>query len=324
MQNENLLDIKNYSLSFILQNEKITALDNVSVSIKKNEIIGIVGESGSGKSSLGISILKLFENSRVQTSGQIYFENEDVLTFEANKLNSFRGKDVSMIFQEPMSSLNPVMKIGKQVSEALLIHKICSEKEAKEKTVNLLSEVGIKNAKERYESYPHELSGGMRQRVMIAMAVITHPKLLIADEVTTSLDITVSRQILSLIKRIQKENKISVMFISHDLSVIESIADKIAVMYLGNIVELNEKESLVQNPLHPYSKALFEISHCIREKDSAKKLPVIKGEVPSPNNKPKGCSFHPRCKECMDICKEKEPETFCVGNAKVACHLYKK
>ena len=317
-----LISIKDFSLTFNLDNEKLIAIDNVSFDIAKNSIIGIVGESGSGKSSLGLSILSLHQNDKVDYDGSIIFENKNILEFTNKELQHFRGKDVSMIFQEPMNALNPVMKIGKQIAEPLITHNICSESESKKLVIDMLNKVGMENAKERIHSYPHELSGGMRQRVMIAMSIITNPKLLIADEPTTSLDITISRQILSLIKNAHNEYGISVMFISHDLSVIEAIADRVIVMYLGKVLENSKKEDIVKNPLHPYTKSLFAIAHSIREKDNNSLLPVIGGEVPSALNKPKGCAFHPRCSECMPICKESLPKERIVGTSKVSCHLY--
>ncbi len=319
---QTLVSIKDFSLAFNLENGKLKALENISFDIAPSSIVNIVGESGSGKSSVGLSMLRLNEAHNVEYNGSILFENKNVLEFSQQELESFRGKTVSMIFQEPMNALNPVMKVGKQVEEALLVHGICSQKEAANLVVNMFNEVGITNAKERVESYPHELSGGMRQRVMIAMAVITKPKLIIADEPTTSLDITISKQILALIKSMHDKHNISIIFISHDLSLIETVSDYTIVMYLGHIVENAKTSEIIKNPLHPYTRALFSIANHIRERSSGGQLPIIGGEIASALNKPTGCVFHPRCKECMPICREVIPLEKSIGNTKVACHLY--
>ncbi len=318
-----LLSIKDFSLTFNLENGKLNALENISFDVGASSIVNIVGESGSGKSSVGLSMLRLNQAHNVEYNGSIFFEDKNILEFSPQELESFRGKSVSMIFQEPMNALNPVMKVGKQVEEALLVHNICSQKEAASLVVDMFNEVGITNAKERVHSYPHELSGGMRQRVMIAMAVITKPKLIIADEPTTSLDITISKQILSLIKSMHNRHNISVIFISHDLSLIETVSDYTIVMYLGHIVENAKTLDIMKNPLHPYTKALFSIANHIRQRSSGGELPVIGGEIPSALNKPTGGVFHPRCKECMPICREAVPIKKMIGSTKVYCHLYK-
>ncbi len=318
-----LLSIKDFSLTFNLENGRLKALENISFDVAASSIVNIVGESGSGKSSVGLSMLRLNEAHNVEYSGSILFEDKSILEFSQQELESFRGKTVSMIFQEPMNALNPVMKVGKQVEEALLVHNICSQKEAANLVVDMFNEVGIPNAKERVHSYPHELSGGMRQRVMIAMAVITKPKLIVADEPTTSLDITISKQILSLIKSMHDKHDISIMFISHDLSLIETVSDYTVVMYLGHVVENAKTSEIMKKPLHPYTKALFSIANHIRERSSGGELPVIGGEIASALNKPSGCVFHPRCRECMPICREVVPVEKTIGNTNVSCHLYK-
>ncbi len=315
-----LLSIKDFSLTFNLENGTLKALENINFDIAPSSIVNIVGESGSGKSSVGLSMLRLNEARNSEYSGSICFEDKNVLEYSQKELESFRGKTVSMIFQEPMNALNPVMKVGKQVEEALLVHNICSQKEAASLVVDMFNEVGISNAEERVHSYPHELSGGMRQRVMIAMAVITKPKLIIADEPTTSLDITISKQILALIKRMHDKHNISIIFISHDLSLIETMSDYTVVMYLGHVVENAKTSDIIKKPLHPYTKALFSIANHIRERSSGRQLPVIGGEIASAINKPTGCVFHPRCKECMPICREVVPTEKTIGSTKVSCH----
>lgn len=318
-----LLSIKDFSLTFNLENGKLKALENINFDVAASSIVNIVGESGSGKSSVGLSMLRLNEAHNTKYDGSIFFEDKNILEYSQQELQSFRGKTVSMIFQEPMNALNPVMKVGKQVEEALLTHNICSPKEASNLVVDMFNEVGIENAKARIHSYPHELSGGMRQRVMIAMAVITKPKLIVADEPTTSLDITISKQILSLIKSMHNKHNISVMFISHDLSLVQNLSDYTVVMYLGHIVENAKTSDIIKNPLHPYTKALFSIANHIRERSSRGELPIIGGEIASALDKPKGCVFHPRCKECMPICREVVPTEKTIEDTKICCHLYK-
>ena len=302
-----LLEIENLQTEF---NGK-KAVKGVSFSIGEGEVLGIVGESGSGKSVSALSIMRLIERPGKISDGKVIFhENEeeiDLLKLSEKELEQILGNRISMIFQDPMTSLNPVLSIGYQLAETLRVHRGLSKKVAKGEAVNLLKRVGIVNASERINHYPHEFSGGMRQRVMIAMAIACQPKLLIADEPTTALDVTIQAQILKLLRELKREFGMSIIIITHDLGVVAQIADRVAVMYAGRIVENAPVTSVFEQPQHPYTKAL--VASIPRLHDQPERLQIIEGAPPHLQiEEPAGCAFEPRCAYSQKICTEKRPE----------------
>ena len=292
---KNLLEIKNLNVEFDTDEGRILAVNKVSLSVKEGEILGIVGESGSGKSVTAKSIMQLNPgNTHYEDGGEIIIDDENVLKFSSKKdLKKIRGGKVSMIFQEPMASFAPAIKIGHQMIEQLLLHKSINKAEAKSISIDMLKRVGIADAEKRFNQYAFELSGGMRQRAMIAMALSTMPKLLLADEPTTALDVTIQAQVLDLIKSIVKEYKMGVVFITHDLGVIAQTADYVAVMYLGCVVESGPVREIIKNPKHPYTIGLLEALPDINNLDEP--LKPVPGNIPSPLERPSGCVFHTRC-----------------------------
>lgn len=303
--------------------QEIPAVDDVSFSVSRGETLCIVGESGCGKSVTSLSIMKLVATPPGKyVSGEILFEGRNLLELNKKEIRDLRCKDIAMIFQEPMTALNPVHKIGAQIAEALIINEDISKKEAKEKTVELLRMVGVPDPDRCADSYPHQLSGGMRQRAMIAMAFSCSPKLLLADEPTTALDVTVQAQILDLIQNLKKQHGMTVVFVTHDLGIVADIAERVIVMYAGRVVEDTSCRELFANPLHPYTRGLLQ---CIpRIDDTRDVLDTIEGQVPTPANFPDGCRFHPRCPYAKEICSCQTPDPVDMGDHIVACHLYKK
>lgn len=304
-----MLEIRDLRTYFQTEQGEVKAVDGVSLDLKPGGTLGIVGESGSGKSVTALSILKLLPfPPAIIKSGEILFEGEDLLRISEEKLRRVRGGKIGMIFQDPMTSLNPVYSIGMQISESLELHRPELDKLQRKKTViEFLSEVGIPAPDRRYDDYPHQLSGGMRQRVMIAMALCCHPKLLIADEPTTALDVTIQNQILDLIKKLQKEHQMAMILITHDLGVVSEVVDEVAVMYAGQIVERARVSDLFEKPLHPYTRALMASlpNESTRPREH---LNVIPGSVPNPIDLPKGCRFQDRCDLVQPHCREKDPE----------------
>lgn len=300
------MEIRNLKTCFYTEDGVVPAIENVSFSLDKGETIGIVGESGSGKSVTALSVMRLIPNppGRIEC-GEIIFEGENLLEKRMDQMRGIRGNDIAMIFQEPMTSLNPVLTVGDQIMEAILLHQKLSKQDAKDKAVHMLRLVGIPSPERRVNDYPHQMSGGMRQRVMIAMALSCNPKLLIADEPTTALDVTVQAQILELMMALKDDLGTSVMLITHDLGVIAETADKVVVMYAGNVVEKAGVRELFREPAHPYTMGLLGSIPKLNE--DSKRLQSIEGVVPSPFNMPKGCRFSPRCGHAMDICREREP-----------------
>ncbi|CAN5821866.1 ABC transporter ATP-binding protein [soil metagenome] len=302
-----LLKVENLHTHFKLGKETIRAVNGVSFSVAEGEVLGIVGESGSGKSVTSLSIMRLIESPGEIVGGSVIFNDEiDLLKLSDKKLENILGNKISMIFQDPMTSLNPVLSIGFQIAETLRVHRGFSKKEAKEKTLDLLNKVGIKNAAQRFNDYPHEFSGGMRQRVMIAMAIACDPKLLIADEPTTALDVTIQAQILNLLKKFKNELGMSVIIITHDLGVVAQIADRVAVMYAGKIVETATVKDIFRKPQHPYTKAL--VASIPKLDFQGDRLPTIKGTTPGFLGDFTGCSFFPRCDFRIEKCANKTPE----------------
>ena len=291
----NLLEIKNLNVEFDTDEGRILAVNNLFLSLKEGEVLGIVGESGSGKSVTAKSIMQLNPgNTHYKSGGEIIIDDENVLKFDSTKdLKKIRGGKVSMIFQEPMASFAPAIKIGHQMVEQLLLHKSIDKKEAKNISIDMLNRVGISDAEKRFNQYAFELSGGMRQRAMIAMALSTMPKLLLADEPTTALDVTIQAQVLDLIKSIVKEYQMGVIFITHDLGVIAQTAEYVAVMYLGCIVESGPVREIIKNPKHPYTIGLLEALPDVNNLDAP--LKPVPGNIPSPLERPSGCVFHTRC-----------------------------
>jgi peptide/nickel transport system ATP-binding protein len=313
-----LLDIRNLKVNFGANAEKVNVVYDISLQVNPGEVVGIVGESGCGKSVTSMSILRLLgRNTDVQ--GEIIFNGKNVLELSEKDMRKLRGNVISMIFQEPMTSLNPLHTIGKQIAEPLVRHKKMSRSEIKIRVLTLLNEVGLPRAEEIYDEFPHQLSGGMRQRVMIAMALACDPALIIADEPTTALDVTIQAQILELMKKISREHQTSILFITHDLGVIAEMCDRVVVMYAGQIVEHAGVKALFENPKHPYTIGLLK-SIPDMEEEQLRLLP-IKGNVPSARNMPTGCRFAPRCDHAMDICKQ-EPPMFVNGAHECRCWLY--
>ena len=309
-----LLEIRSLSTQFFTDEGVVRAVENVSFEIYPGEILGIVGESGCGKSVTGLSILRLISipPGRI-VNGEILFNGIDLLKLEEKEMEKMRGNEISMIFQEPMTSLNPVLTIGDQIMEAILLHQRLDKTEARKRTIEILERVKIPSPETRVDAYPHQLSGGMRQRAMIAMALSCQPKLLIADEPTTALDVTIQAEVLRLLKEIQKEMGMAVMLITHDLGVISEIADRVAVMYAGRMMEYASVEEIFTEMRNPYTKGLLDSIPPLEEK--RKRLNAISGQVPDPMNLPVGCKFHPRCYLMIEECKKEEPPLFQVdGN----------
>ena len=319
-----LLEVKNLQTAFSINDSWHNAVDDVSFQVGRKRIVGVVGESGCGKSVLSLSVIGLLPkvNSQIR-SGSVLFNGKNLTRLSEDEMNDVRGKDISMIFQEPMTSLNPVLTIGYQLQEVLFNHMNISKAEAREKSIALLKSVGISRSEKLIDGYPHQLSGGMRQRVMIAMAVACQPKLLIADEPTTALDVTVQAQILELLKEIQESNDMSIIMITHDLGVVAEMCDEVIVMYGGKIVEHTDVDTLFYAPKHPYTKALL---HSIpRMEDDVEVLNTIKGIVPSLVNMPRtGCRFVNRCPHAMEDCSSVTPVLRQDSQGHdVACLLYK-
>ena len=317
-----LLEVKNLEASIKTKTGAIHAIEDISFSMEKGEILGVVGESGCGKSMTALSILRLLPTPPIEISGgQILYDGQDLLKMNKASIRSIRGNRISMIFQEPMTSLNPVYTVGNQIIEAIHFHRTVSSKVCWEQAVKMLKMVGIPAPEQRMKEYPHQLSGGMRQRVMIAMALSCQPELLIADEPTTALDVTIQAQILDELKRLQKQTGTAIMLITHDLGVVADMAQKVLVMYAGKVVEYADTIDIFSRPLHPYTEGLLK--SIPRLNQSVEKLHVIDGMVPSLSQMPKGCRFCPRCEYATKYCQEYEPPMLVCDNRKVRCWRYK-
>lgn len=316
-----LLSVKNLSTEFPVKKGIVRAVEDVSFDVDQGEILAIVGESGSGKSVTSLSIMGLLAEPGHVAGGSLEFEGKDLATLSEKQYRELRGNDMAMIFQEPMTSLNPVYRVGNQIVEAIRTHEKVSKAEAKDRAVDLLRKVGIPSPEARINDYPHQMSGGMRQRVMIAMALACNPKLLIADEPTTALDVTIQAQILDLLRRLRDDTGMAVLLITHDLGVVSETADRVVVMYCGQVVEEAEVRTLFDHPMHPYTLGLLKSIPRLEDDDS-KRLYMIKGMVPNPLEMPPGCHFSDRCDSCMDICRTKVPELVDVDGHKVRCFLY--
>ncbi|HIV40270.1 MAG TPA: ABC transporter ATP-binding protein [Candidatus Blautia stercorigallinarum] len=319
---EKILEVNHLKTYFHTDAGLSKAVNDVSFFVEKGKTLGIVGESGCGKSITSLSIMGLVETPPGEIAGgEIIFEGEDLLKKNEKEMSKIRGKKIAMIFQEPMTSLNPVFTIGQQLVETLMLHEEMTKKQAKERAIEMLKMVKIPLAEKRFNEYPHQLSGGMRQRVMIAMALCCNPDLLICDEPTTALDVTIQAQILDLINELKEKTGTSVMMITHDLGVIAEIADDVMVMYAGKIVERATCDQIFEKPMHPYTYGLMQ---CIPklDDDDTKRLSVIEGMVPSFDDMPKGCAFCPRCKEAREICRQKMPELAEAEGRMVRCFKY--
>lgn len=302
-----LLEIKELTTVFDTNRGRIKAVDGVSLSLQPGETLGIVGESGCGKTMLALSIMRLIPANGSIINGAVFFQGQDLLRLSAEEIRSRRGNEIAMIFQEPMTSLNPVLRIGEQIAEAIRLHQKLPAREALALSIEQLREVGIPEPERRVQDYPHQLSGGMRQRVMIAMAMSCNPRLLLADEPTTALDVTIQAQILDLISDLKKKNNMAVILITHDLGIVAQTADKVAVMYAGKIVENSPVDAMFADPLHPYTMGLIASLPTGCGEDRQKYLPTIPGSVPSLYNLPAGCRFQERCSWAESLCAEQEP-----------------
>lgn len=303
---KDLLQVKNLRTCFTINKQEVPAVDDVSFTMKQGETLAIVGESGSGKSVTSLSIMGLLPNNASITQGEILFNGEDLTKKSVAQMSQIRGNDISMIFQEPMTSLNPVLTIGDQIMEGILLHKKVNQKEARNQAIETLKLVGFSRAEKMISEYPHQLSGGMRQRVMIAMAMATSPKLLIADEPTTALDVTIQAQILDLMLELKEKFNTSILLITHDLGVVAEMADRVVVMYAGKVVEEGTAEQLYERPTHPYTEGLMKSIPSLEEKKE--RLYSIRGQVPTLDSIPTGCRFAPRCDYAEDKCLQGEPE----------------
>jgi peptide/nickel transport system ATP-binding protein/oligopeptide transport system ATP-binding protein len=312
LQKRPLLEVRSLSTHFFTEEGVIRAVENVSFEIHSGEILSLVGESGCGKSVTGLSLLRLIPipPGRI-VNGEILFDGRSLLQLEEKEMERVRGNDISMIFQEPMTSLNPVFTIGDQIMEAIVLHQGLDKTEARKRAIGMLDRVKIPSPEKRIDSYPHQLSGGMRQRAMIAMALSCQPKLLIADEPTTALDVTIQDQVLQLLKEIQGDMGMSVMLITHDLGVVAEIADRMAVMYAGRIFEYGPIEAIFGRMRNPYTRGLMRSIPQLAEKKN--RLHAIPGQVPDPMDLPVGCKFHPRCDLMIEDCKKEEPPLFQVN-----------
>jgi oligopeptide/dipeptide ABC transporter ATP-binding protein len=316
-----VLQINNLITTFFLKKGPVRAVDDVSLTLYQGKSLALVGESGCGKTMLALSILGLIPSPPGKiTSGEVLFARKDLTRASEKDLRAIRGNEISMIFQEPMSALNPVFRVGAQISEPLIFHKRLTKNQAREKGIELLKLVGIPAPEKRYNDFPHQLSGGMRQRVIIAMALACSPRIILADEPTTALDVTIQAQILDLIKDLQEKSRTSTVLITHDLGVVAQVCDEMAVMYAGRIVEHGSVTDILTSPGHPYTRGLLEsLPRLDREDD----LSPIPGTVPEITNLPRGCHFHPRCPQKMPVCSEQEPPVF-GSKSKIRCWLYQK
>lgn len=320
-----LLEVTNLRTQFPTRAGLVKSVDGVSFTIGEGELLGLVGESGCGKSITALSIMRLIAKPGKITNGTINFKGEDLTTASDERLREIRGNDIAMIFQDPMTSLNPVFTVGEQIAEALRLHRKLDKKAAWSAAIQAMKEVSIPSPERRVNDYPHQLSGGMRQRVMIAMALACDPELLIADEPTTALDVTIQAQILELLNELRVSRKLAILLITHDLGVVAEVADRVCVMYTGKIVEESGVNELFEDPKHPYTRGLLRSVPKLTDVGSAKavRLQTIEGTVPSPTNLPFGCHFAPRCEHRMDICVEGEiPLTPLPNGVKVRCVLH--
>ncbi|MAE08696.1 MAG: peptide ABC transporter ATP-binding protein [Bacteroidetes bacterium] len=321
LDKEVVLSVKNLTVKFFTKNRIVNAVNGISYDLYKGEILGIVGESGSGKSVNVLSITNLIRPPGKIINGEIIYNNTDILSLNTNDLRKIRGNEISNIFQDPLSSLNPVLKIGKQIIESILKHLKLNKINAKKRTINLINNVGIPSAEERYINYPHQFSGGMRQRIMISIGLSCDPKILIADEPTTALDVTIQAQIVNLIEKLKIQYNMSIIWITHDLGLLAGLADRIIVMYAGRIMEEANVTEIYENPKHPYTKALLESTPDLND-NSQDKLKNIDGYPPDMTKEIIGCPFYNRCFYKQNICFQTNPALRQLSTKhKIACHI---
>ncbi|WP_409525675.1 ABC transporter ATP-binding protein [Nitrincola sp. MINF-07-Sa-05] len=315
-----ILSVRNLRIEFPTRRGVLVAIDDVSFDIAKGEVLGVVGESGAGKSLTGAAIIGLLEPPGHVAGGEVLLHGEPIHNLPPAQMRKIRGRKIAMIFQDPLTSLNPLFTVGQQIIETILTHKDISEKEARQRAIDLLTEVGIPGPEQRVDHYPHQFSGGMRQRVVIALALCADPELIIADEPTTALDVSVQAQIIALLKNLCKEHQTAVMLVTHDMGVIAEVADRVAVMYAGRLAEIGPVKELVQNPQHPYTKGLMGSIPVLGAE--IERLVQIDGSMPRLTAIPKGCAFNPRCTQVFDRCREERPNLIPTGKTHAACWLY--
>lgn len=320
MNQQVLLDIKNLCVEYRSDEETVFAVNSLNLRLNRGESLGLVGETGAGKTTTALSILNLVCDPPGKiVNGEIFFEGADLLKMKMNEIRDISGQKISIIFQDPMTSLNPVYSVGDQIAEVIILHEKCNKHEARQKAGDMLERVGI--PRERYDEYPHQFSGGMKQRVVIAMSIACAPELILADEPTTALDVTIQAQVLELMSDLKEKMNTSLLLITHDLGVVAQICDRIAIMYAGKIVENGTIEEVFDHPRHPYTIGLFGSIPTLD--DCVEKLKPIKGETPDPTNLPTGCSFHPRCQYANECCsKDKPQKTILNGTHMVRCLAY--
>ena len=320
MTDHPLLSVKNLTVQFPARGALLTAVDNVSFDLARGEVLGLVGESGAGKSMTGAAIIGLIEAPGRITGGSISLEGRRIDNLSTAEMRQVRGRRIGMVFQDPLTSLNPLFTIAEQLVETIRVHLPVSAKEARDRAIGLLNEVGIPAASQRIDDYPHQFSGGMRQRVVIALALAAEPELVIADEPTTALDVSVQAQIIDVLKKLCSERNASVILITHDMGVIAETADRVAVMYAGRLAEIGPVRSVIKDALHPYTKGLMGSIPSLTSMDA--RLVQIPGSMPRLNNIPEGCAFNPRCDQVFSRCTKERPELIHSGNRAVSCWLY--
>jgi peptide/nickel transport system ATP-binding protein len=317
---EPVLSVRNLRVEFATRRGTLRAIDQISFDIAKGEVLGVVGESGAGKSVTGLAVIGLIDPPGRIAAGEIYLQGQRIDHLPPDKLRQIRGKRIGMIFQDPLTSLNPLYRIGDQLVETLRTHLALSETAARRRAIELLAEVGIPAPDKRIDAYPHEFSGGMRQRVVIALAICAEPDLIIADEPTTALDVSVQAQIIALIKRLGRDHGTAVMLVTHDMGVIAETCDRVAVMYAGRIAEIGGVREVVRSPLHPYARGLMGAIPTLGS--DAARLVQIPGSMPGLGKLPSGCAFNPRCASVFERCRTERPDPIAQGARAVACHLY--
>ena len=315
-----LLEVQNLKVEFPTRRGTLVAVDGASFPIGEGEVLGVVGEPGAGKSLTGAAVIGLLEPPGRIAGGQVILEGERIDQLPYERMRRLRGKKIAMVFQDPLTSLNPLYRVGEQIVETIRTHLSLSEQAARKRAIDLLAEVGIPAPEKRIDAYPHEFSGGMRQRVVIALAICAEPELIIADEPTTALDVSVQAQIISLIKRLGRDHGTAVMLVTHDMGVIAEAADRVAVMYSGRVAEIGPVESVVRAPHHPYARGLMGAIPTLS--DTAERLTQIPGAMPRLTAIPPGCAFNPRCPDVFARCRAERPEPLAVERTRVACHLY--
>jgi peptide/nickel transport system ATP-binding protein len=315
-----VLSVRNLQVEFATRRGSLRAIDGVSFDIAKGEVLGVVGESGAGKSVTGLAVIGLIDRPGRISGGEILLSGRRIDNLSPEEIRKVRGKRIGMIFQDPLTSLNPLYRVGDQIVETIKTHTSLNDQQARKRAIDLLAEVGIPAPEKRIDGYPHEFSGGMRQRVVIALALCAEPELIIADEPTTALDVSVQAQIISLIKRLGRDHGTAVMLVTHDMGVIAETCDRVAVMYAGRVAEIGPVQEVIRNPLHPYAKGLMGAIPTLAGED--KRLVQIPGSMPRLSAIPQGCSFNPRCSFAFDRCRVDRPEPLRQGTQAVACHLY--